>query len=165
MARLGYYPAGPVASTGAELPVEIRYQQALPMRQLNGIRGFVTERGCRLGIAVNNDEQERQYDDRLVGYRSPFCRAADYSCFPPTGRRSSDSSPRHRYATRATWSSSNAPTATVPRPADAACRYKFWSAWPTLPLENAFGAAPRRAVSFGQTSGTRYWSGRVMPTA
>lgn len=49
------------------VPLEIKYQQAVSTRQLNGIRDFVSERGCRLGIVVNNDEKARQYDDRLVG--------------------------------------------------------------------------------------------------
>jgi hypothetical protein len=37
------------------------------MRQLNGMRGFVAERGCRLGLVLNNEERARQYDDKLVG--------------------------------------------------------------------------------------------------
>jgi predicted AAA+ superfamily ATPase len=49
------------------LPVEIKYQQAVSMRQVNGIRDLIAERGCRLGIVVNNDERPRQYDDKLVG--------------------------------------------------------------------------------------------------
>ena len=49
------------------VPVEIKYQQAVPARQLRAIHDFVAERGCRLGIVVNNDERVVQYDDRTVG--------------------------------------------------------------------------------------------------
>ena len=49
------------------VPVEIKYQQAVPFQQLRAIRDFVSERGCRLGIVINNDERVRQYDEKLVG--------------------------------------------------------------------------------------------------
>ena len=49
------------------VPIEIKYQQAVPFRQLRAISDFVAERGCRLGIVINNDERVRQYDEKLVG--------------------------------------------------------------------------------------------------
>lgn len=49
------------------VPVEIKYQQAVPSRQLRAIHDFVAERGCRLGIVVNNDERVVQYDEKIVG--------------------------------------------------------------------------------------------------
>ena len=49
------------------VPVEIKYQQAVPYQQLRALRDFVAERDCRLGIVINNDEKARQYDEKLVG--------------------------------------------------------------------------------------------------
>jgi len=36
-------------------------------RSLRALRDFVRERGCRYGILVNNDEQPRQLDEKLIG--------------------------------------------------------------------------------------------------
>ncbi len=49
------------------LPIEIKYGSAIPMRELKGIRDFIRERGCRLGIVINNDDRVRLYEENLVG--------------------------------------------------------------------------------------------------
>jgi len=49
------------------LPIEIKYGQKVPLKQLCGIRDFIQERGCRYGIVINNAERAIQYDDKLIG--------------------------------------------------------------------------------------------------
>ena len=49
------------------LPIEIKYAQKVPMKQLRGIKDFVQERECRYGIVINNAERVIQYDDKLIG--------------------------------------------------------------------------------------------------
>ena len=49
------------------VPIEIKYQQTVPSRQLRSIRDFVIERDCHLGIVINNDVRVRQYDEKLLG--------------------------------------------------------------------------------------------------
>lgn len=49
------------------LPVEIKYGQAVSLRELSGIRDFIKERGCRYGIVINNDDRVRLYEDNLIG--------------------------------------------------------------------------------------------------
>ena len=49
------------------LPIEIKYGQKVPLKQLRGIRDFIQERGCRYGIVINNAERAIQYDDKLIG--------------------------------------------------------------------------------------------------
>ena len=49
------------------LPIEIKYGQAVSLRDLRGIRDFIKERGCRYGIVINNDDRVRLYEDNLIG--------------------------------------------------------------------------------------------------
>lgn len=49
------------------VPVEIKYTPAVPPRGLKSLKSFVQERGCRLGIVINNDERPRRYDEQIVG--------------------------------------------------------------------------------------------------
>ncbi len=49
------------------LPIEIKYNQSVSLRNLRAIRDFVKERGCRFGIVINNDERVRLYEENLVG--------------------------------------------------------------------------------------------------
>jgi len=49
------------------IPVEIKYAQAVPAKQLNAIKGFVSEHGCRFGLVVNNDENAYLYDEKIAG--------------------------------------------------------------------------------------------------
>jgi predicted AAA+ superfamily ATPase len=49
------------------VPVEIKYTQTVQAKDLRSIRDFVSERKCRLGIVINNDEKVRLYDDKIVG--------------------------------------------------------------------------------------------------
>ncbi|MFC1822554.1 ATP-binding protein [Thermodesulfobacteriota bacterium] len=49
------------------IPIEIKYSQAVTAKQLRGLKGFIKEQNCRLGIVINNDELPRLYDDDIVG--------------------------------------------------------------------------------------------------
>jgi hypothetical protein len=49
------------------LPVEIKYSQPLDQRALRGIRTFVDERGCRMGLVINNDEHPRLLTEKIAG--------------------------------------------------------------------------------------------------
>ncbi|VAX07478.1 hypothetical protein MNBD_GAMMA26-752 [hydrothermal vent metagenome] len=49
------------------LPIEIKYGQTIPLKQLCGIRDFIQERECCYGIVINNAERTIQYDDKLIG--------------------------------------------------------------------------------------------------
>lgn len=49
------------------LPIEIKYNQRVNQRSLRALRDFVEEHNCPYGIVINNDEQVRQYDDKIVG--------------------------------------------------------------------------------------------------
>jgi len=49
------------------LPVEIKHGGRVDTRSLRALRDFVTERGCRYGIVISNDEAVRQLDDQLIG--------------------------------------------------------------------------------------------------
>jgi predicted AAA+ superfamily ATPase len=49
------------------IPIEIKYAQTVPSRQLRGLKDFVRERRCRLGIVINNDETPRLYDEKIIG--------------------------------------------------------------------------------------------------
>jgi predicted AAA+ superfamily ATPase len=48
------------------IPVEIKHTQHVDVRSLRALRDFVAERGCRYGIVINNDEQPRLLDERLI---------------------------------------------------------------------------------------------------
>ncbi len=49
------------------LPIEIKYGQKITSKSLRGIRDFVRERQCPLGIVINNAERVTQYEENLVG--------------------------------------------------------------------------------------------------
>jgi predicted AAA+ superfamily ATPase len=49
------------------VPIEIKKTQRVDMRDLRGLRDFVAEQGCALGVVVNNDTAPRLYDERIVG--------------------------------------------------------------------------------------------------
>jgi predicted AAA+ superfamily ATPase len=49
------------------IPIEIKYTQNVPTKDLRSIRDFVRERSCRLGIVITNDEKVRIFDDKIIG--------------------------------------------------------------------------------------------------
>ncbi len=49
------------------LPVEIKYAQKVAMKELRGIRDFVSERNCQYGLVINNAERVTLYDEKLIG--------------------------------------------------------------------------------------------------
>jgi len=48
------------------LPVEIKYAQSADVRSLRSLRDFVTERGCRMGLVIDNGEAPRMLDEKIV---------------------------------------------------------------------------------------------------
>ena len=52
------------------IPIEIKYGQKVNQKNLRGINDFVNEHQCQYGIVINNDEQPRQYNERLIGLPS-----------------------------------------------------------------------------------------------
>lgn len=49
------------------VPFEIKRSQRVDLRDLRGLRDFVTEQGCPFGVVVNNDTAPRIYEERIVG--------------------------------------------------------------------------------------------------
>jgi len=49
------------------IPIEIKYNQRTNQRNLRALRDFIEEHNCRYGIVINNDEQVRQYDEKIIG--------------------------------------------------------------------------------------------------
>ncbi len=49
------------------LPIEIKHTQTVDPRGLRSLRRFVQERGCALGVVVNNDRAPRLYAPDIVG--------------------------------------------------------------------------------------------------
>ena len=49
------------------IPVEIKHTQSVSRRELRPLRNFITERGCRFGLVINNDSSARLYDDKIIG--------------------------------------------------------------------------------------------------
>jgi predicted AAA+ superfamily ATPase len=49
------------------VPFEIKRGQRVDLRDLRGLRGFVSEMGCPVGIVVNNDIEPRFYNDSIIG--------------------------------------------------------------------------------------------------
>ncbi|MFB3893142.1 MAG: ATP-binding protein [Phycisphaerae bacterium] len=49
------------------VPVEIKRSQAVEPREIRALGDFVAERGCRMGIVVNNDQSPRLYARNIVG--------------------------------------------------------------------------------------------------
>jgi len=48
------------------LPIEIKYGQHIPARQLRSLRDFVGEQDCRFGLVVCNIERVTQMDDQII---------------------------------------------------------------------------------------------------
>jgi len=59
------------------VPIEIKYGQKVPLRNLKGIRGFIKDYKCKFGLVINNDERVRKYEANLFGI--PFS-AFNVSC-------------------------------------------------------------------------------------
>jgi len=49
------------------IPIEIKYSQAVTIKQLRGLKDFIKEQNCRLGIVINNNDVPRLYNDNIVG--------------------------------------------------------------------------------------------------
>jgi predicted AAA+ superfamily ATPase len=49
------------------VPIEVKYRSAVGRRELRPLRDFMAERGCRVGIVVNNDTEPRLYGEAVVG--------------------------------------------------------------------------------------------------
>jgi hypothetical protein len=49
------------------IPVEIKYAQTIPPKQLQSLKNFIKEMNCRFGLVINNDETPRLYDDQIAG--------------------------------------------------------------------------------------------------
>lgn len=49
------------------IPIEIKHGQVARARELRAIHDFMDEHGCRLGVVVNNDEEPRLYNPRVMG--------------------------------------------------------------------------------------------------
>ena len=57
------------------IPLEIKHGQSINTAQLRTLRAFVDEFKCEFGVVVNNDDNIRQYDDRLFGVPFAFLTA------------------------------------------------------------------------------------------
>ncbi|VAW38428.1 hypothetical protein MNBD_DELTA04-231 [hydrothermal vent metagenome] len=63
------------------IPVEIKYGQKVPGRELRPIRDFIREFDCPYGLVINNADRTVLYDERLVGV--PFGAGAGSERFVP----------------------------------------------------------------------------------
>jgi predicted AAA+ superfamily ATPase len=48
------------------IPIEIKHTQTVEASKLRSLRDFVKERGCRLGLVIDNGERPRLLDERIV---------------------------------------------------------------------------------------------------
>jgi hypothetical protein len=48
------------------VPIEIKHTQSVDDRKLRSLKEFVRERGCRLGLVINNDRTVRLLAERIV---------------------------------------------------------------------------------------------------
>ncbi len=55
------------------IPIEIKYGQKVNLKQLKGIKDFISEQHSPFGIVINNDERIRFYDETLVGIPFAYC--------------------------------------------------------------------------------------------
>ncbi len=55
------------------IPIEIKYGQKVDLKQLRGIKDFISEQQAPFGIVINNDEQIRFYSEKLVGIPFSYC--------------------------------------------------------------------------------------------
>jgi uncharacterized protein len=49
------------------LPIEIKYNQSVSLKELRGIYDFIKERDCKFGIVINNSDKIVQYTDKIIG--------------------------------------------------------------------------------------------------
>lgn len=49
------------------VPIEVKYSQTVPSRQLKSLSDFIKENKCPYGIVINNDDEIRQYDEKILG--------------------------------------------------------------------------------------------------
>ncbi len=49
------------------IPIEIKYTQTVPAKQLRALKDFIKDQNCRFGLVINNDECPRLYDEQIVG--------------------------------------------------------------------------------------------------
>ncbi len=49
------------------IPIEIKYAQSVPSKQLRAMKDFIREQNCRFGIVINNDEAPCMYDEKIAG--------------------------------------------------------------------------------------------------
>jgi predicted AAA+ superfamily ATPase len=49
------------------IPIEIKYAQTVPSKQLRPLRDFIKDQNCRFGLVINNDEGARMYDEQIAG--------------------------------------------------------------------------------------------------
>ncbi len=48
------------------IPIEIKYSQTVPKRQLVSLKTFIREKKCRYGIVINNGESPCLYDENIA---------------------------------------------------------------------------------------------------
>lgn len=63
------------------IPFEIKHTQTVNLKHLRAIRDFINEHQCVFGVAINNDEKVRQYEEKIFGI--PFS-IISASWTPPT---------------------------------------------------------------------------------
>lgn len=49
------------------IPFEIKYAQSVSPLELRGLKRFMEDHKCAIGIVINNDESPRLYDEKIVG--------------------------------------------------------------------------------------------------
>ena len=49
------------------IPIEIKYTQTVPLKQLRAMKDFIKDHNCRFGLVINNDERPRLYDEQIAG--------------------------------------------------------------------------------------------------
>jgi hypothetical protein len=49
------------------IPIEIKYSQTVPSKQLRALKDFIRDQKCLFGIVINNDESPRLYDEQIAG--------------------------------------------------------------------------------------------------
>lgn len=49
------------------IPIEIKYTQTVPPKQLRALKDFIKDQNCRFGLVINNDESPRRYDEQIAG--------------------------------------------------------------------------------------------------
>ncbi len=49
------------------IPIEIKYTQTVPAKQLRAMKDFIKDQNCGFGLVINNDEYPRLYDEQIAG--------------------------------------------------------------------------------------------------